>query len=285
MHEGTAAELADEIESQLQLHTDDNIRRGMMPAEARRQAVLDLGSPEALKEEYRDQRGLPLAEHAVQDLKYATRALRRDPAFTALAVLTIALGVAGPVVMFTMAKAWGLDTLPFSDPDSLIDLRRLDKPSGAIGGLNRADFLDIKRTTRTIGELAAYGESEIRLTGGNRAERLRDAVVGVNFFDLIGVGRGRGFRTGEDQDGAPCVTVISDALWRDRFRGDPAIEGHTIRLDDRDCTIVGVTAPDFQFTLLGRVDVWQPLVFAPDDATNRSRGWIRAVGRLAPHDC
>ena len=277
-------ELADEIESHLQLHTDDNIRRGMTPALARRQAVLELGSPEALKEEYRDQRGIPLADYVLQDLKYAGRALRRDPGFTALAVLTIAFGVAGPVVMFTMAKAWILDPLPFSNPNSLIDLRRLEMPSGAVGGLNRADFLDFKRTTRTVGELAGYGETEVRITGGDRAERLRGAAVSANFFDLIGVraGRGRVFRKGEDQDGAPCVTVISDALWRDRFRGDPSIEGHTIRLDDRDCTIVGVMPPDFQFTLLGRVEVWQPLVFAPDDATNRSRGWVRAIGRLAP---
>jgi len=277
-------ELADEIESHLQLHTDDNIRRGMAPAEARRQAVLDLGSPEALKEEYRDQRGVPLADHLVQDLKYAGRALRRDPAFTALAALTIALGVAGPVVMFTMTKAWILDPLPFSNPDSLIDLRRLEMPSGSVGGLNRADFLDMKRTTQTVGELAAYGESEVRITGGDRAERLRAGAVSANFFDLIGVraGRGRVFRKGEDQSGAPCVAVISDALWRDRFRADPSIEARTIRLDDRDCTIIGVMPADFQFTLLGRVEVWQPLTFTPDDAVNRTRGWVRAVGRVAP---
>ena len=276
-------ELADEIESHLQLHTDDNIRRGMTPAEARRQAVLELGSAEALKEEYRDQRGMPLADHLFQDLKYAGRALRRDPSFTALAVLTIAFGVAGPVVMFTMAKAWILDPLPFANPDSLIDLRRLEMPSGTVGGLNRADFLDIRRTTRAVGELAGYGESEVRITGGDRAERLRAAVVGANFFDLIGVhaSRGRTFRNGDDQDGAPCITVISDALWRDRFRSDPSIERQSITLDDRDCAIVGVMPPDFQFTLLGRVDVWQPLMFTPDDAINRTRGGVRAVGRLA----
>lgn len=276
-------ELADEIESHLQLHTDDNILRGMTPADARRQAVLELGSAEALKEEYRDQRGLPFAEHALQDLKYAGRALRRDPGYTALAVLTIAFGVAGPVVMFTMAKAWIFDPLPFTNPDALVDLRRLQMPSGAVSGLNRADFLDIKRTTQTIRELAGYGESEVRLTGGNRAERLRSGVVSANFFDVIGVhaGRGRLFRSGEDREGAPCVTVISDVLWRGRFQGDPAIEGRTLRLDDRDCTVVGVMSPDFQFTVLGRVDVWQPLVFTPDDAVNRSRGGVRAVGRLA----
>ena len=237
-------ELADEIESHLQLNTDDHIRRGMTPADARRQAVLDLGSAEALKEEYRDQRGVPFADHALQDLKYAGRALRRDPGFTALAVLTIAFGVAGPVVMFTMAKAWILDPLPFTNPDALVDLRRLQMPSGAVSGLNRADFLDIKRTTQTVRELAGYGESEVRLTGGDRAERLRSGVVGADFFDVIGVraGRGRVFRSGEDREGAPCVTVISDVLWRDRFQGDPAIEGRTLRLDDRDCTVVGVMA-------------------------------------------
>ncbi len=277
-------DLADEIESLLQLHIDDNIRRGLTPAEARRQAMLELGSAEAFKEEYRDQRGLPVVDHVIQDLKYAGRALRRDPGFTALAVLTIALGVAGPVVTFTMTQAWILEPLPFANPDALIDLRRLQMPSAAVGGLNRADFLDFKRTTQTLRDLSGYGNSDVRMTGGDRAERLRGAMVGANFFDILGVGAGRGrvFRSGDDSDGAPCVTVISDALWRDRLRGDPSIEGRTIRLEDRDCTVVGVMPADFQFTLLGRVDVWQPLVFTPEDAVDRTRGGVRAIGRLAP---
>ena len=283
-HPRRERELADEIESHLQLHTDDNIRRGMTPAEARRQAVLDLGSTEALKEAYRDQRGVPFADHFLQDLKYARRALCRDPGFTAVAVLTIAFGIAGPVVTFTMTKAWILDPLPFADPDTLIDLRRLEMPSGDVRGLIRADFLDLKRTTQTVRELAGYGESEVRITGGDRAERLRSAMVTANFFDVLGVhaGRGRTFMSGDDKDGEPCVTVISDALWRDRFRLDSAIEGRTIRLDDRDCTVVGVMAPNFQFTLLGRVDVWQPLVLSPEDAVDRIGRGVRAVGRLAP---
>ena len=111
-------ELANEIESHLQLHTEDNMQRGMTADAARRAAVLQLGSTEALKERYRDQRGLPLVDHLIQDLKYASRTLRRDISFTVLAVLTIAFGVAGPVVTFTMAKAWILEPLPFVHPNA-----------------------------------------------------------------------------------------------------------------------------------------------------------------------
>jgi predicted permease len=277
-------ELAAEIESHIQLHTDDNLRRGMPPDQARRAAVLQLGSAEALKEQYRDQGGVPLLEHVVQDLRYAARTLRRSAGFTAIAVTTIAFGVFGPVVTFTMAKAWILEPLPFANPGALVDVRRMEMPSGDVWSLIPADFLDLRRSATTVQDIAGYQDAEVRVTGGDRAERLRSALVTANFFDLIGAGaaHGRVFAPGDDAAGAPAVAVISDALWRERFGGDPSIAGRLIRLDGVDRTIVGVLPADFQFTLLGRVDVWQPLAFTPDDAVNRSSGGVLGIARLAP---
>ena len=180
-------ELADEIESHLEMHTEDNIRRGLSPEAARRAAILQLGSAESLKEHYRDQRGVPLVDHLGQDLRYAGRTLRRTPGVTALAVLTVAIGIAGPTVMFSMAKTWILDPLPFEQPDALVDLRNLDSASGSTGSINVADFLDWKRAARSFEDLAAYRQTQFRLTGGDRAERVRGAEATPNFFRLLGV--------------------------------------------------------------------------------------------------
>jgi macrolide transport system ATP-binding/permease protein len=143
-------EMADEIESHLQLHTDENVRRGLSPDAARRAAVLTLGGGvESLKERYREQQGLPSLEHVAQDVKYAARSLRRTPGLTAVAVLTLAIGIAGPTAMFSMIKFWILEPLPFARPDTLIDLRYLDTSTGNYGRINTADFLDWARSVAT----------------------------------------------------------------------------------------------------------------------------------------
>jgi hypothetical protein len=180
------AELAAEIESHLQLHTDENIRRGMSPEAAHQDAVLQLGSVVALTEGYRDRRGLPVLEHLVQDLRYAGRTMRRSAGVTLVAAVTLALGVAGPTVMFAMMKAWILDPLPFPQPDTLVDVRMLDTTTGRGRALNAADFLDMTRSARSFAGLAAYRAEEFRFTGAGRAERLRGARVTPDFFQLLG---------------------------------------------------------------------------------------------------
>jgi len=277
-------ELADEIESHLAMHTEDNIRRGMDPNEARRAAILRLGGAESLKEQYREQRGVPWLDHLVQDVRYAGRTLRRSPGFTLVGVVTIALGVAGPTINFSMMKAWILDPLPFAEPDALADVRRLEPSTGGTGSLNAADFLDFRRTSRAFSALAGYRQSEVRLTGGDRAERLRAALATANFFEVLGVraALGRVFDATDEEAGRSRLALVSDAMWREYLAGDPAIVGRTIRLNGEEHTIVGVLPERFQFTLLGRVHVWKPLGFSPDDSTNRRLPSIRGLGRLRP---
>ena len=276
------AELAAEIESHLELHTDENIRRGMAPDAARRAAVLQLGSVAALTEEYRGRRGLPLLEQLVQDLRYAGRTMRRSPGVTIVAAVTLALGVAGPTVMFAMMKAWILDPLPFPQPDSLVDIRMLDTTTGRARALNAADFLDLTRGARAVERVAAYRAEEFRLTGADRAERVRGARVTPEFFRLLGAQPviGRVFGPIDRASATDRVVVISRVLWQDRFAADPSIVGRTIRVDGEPHSIVGVLPDSFHFTLLGRVALWAPLVFTPEEAADRRTRSIVGIGRL-----
>lgn len=275
-------ELADEIESHLQMHTDENIRRGLSPEAARRAAVLKLGGIQSVREGYHDQRGIPLLEHVGQDLRYAIRTWRRSMGVTAVAVLTIALGIAGPTVTFTLMKAWILDPLPFSRPDDLVDLRNLDKVSGDLSSINPADFLDWQRAASSFESLAGYRPDSVRLTGGDRAERVRAAQATPNFFHLLGVhaAAGRVFDATDGQADTQRLAVVSHRMWRERLGADPGAVGRSVRLDSQDHTIVGVLPETFQFTLLGHVDVWRLLTFTAEDAANRRPRSMVGLGLL-----
>jgi putative ABC transport system permease protein len=277
-------ELADEIESHLALHTEENIRRGMAPDAARRDAVLRLGGVESLKEQYRDQRGLPLLEHVVQDLRYGLRTLARSPGLTLVTVTTLAGGIAGPTTMFSMIKAWILEPLPFTRPEALVDIRNLNTASGSFGSLNPADFLDLKRSTRSLADLAGYYPADIKVTGKDRAERLAGARVTSNFFNLLGAQAemGRVFGRDDSGPGEHAVALISHGLWRERFQSDPSIIGRVVPLDGTPHTIVGVLPASFHFTLLGRTNIWTPLVFTAEEAADRRRRFVTGLGRLQP---
>jgi putative ABC transport system permease protein len=228
-----------------------------------------------------DRRRPRMLSALTQDIRYAIRLLRRSPAYTTVAVVTLALGFAGPTVMFAMAKQWILDPLPFADPDRLIDIRNRDTVSGQWGPMNVADFLDARRNADSA-DLAAYRRSDLRLTGADRAERIAAAETTAEFFELLGtdVTLGRVYATGDDDPARSRVAVISASMWRRHFAGDPAVVGGRLRLDGEDHAVIGVLPEAFQFTLLGSVDVWRPLVITADDATNRNMRSVTGLGRL-----
>ena len=275
-------ELADELESHLQLHVDDNIRQGMAPEEARTAALIRLGGLQSVTEQYRDQRSIPLLSRLRQDVRYAGRTLRRSPGFAAVALTTIALGIAGPTVTFTMVKAWILEPLPFADPAALVDIRAIDRGSGDTSSVTTADFRDFQRGANAFSDLAGYRNADARLTGGDRAERVRGALVTTRFFSVLGTtaALGRVFEPADGEPSAPKLALISATLWRDRFHGAPDAIGRTLRLNGEDHTIIGVLPESFHFTLLGRVDVWRPLIFTPEQITNRRQRSFAAMGRL-----
>ena len=276
------AALDADIRAHLDCLTDDYRRGGLSPEEARIAARRAFGGVQQIKESYREQRGLPLVESLSQDVRYAWRSLRRTPSLTVVTILTIALGLFGPTVTFTMAKAWILDPLPFARPDDLLDLRTVDTQSGDLGLLNAADFLDWRRSAQAFDSMAGYTPSNVRLTGGDQAEHVRGARVTPNFFQTLGVEArvGRVFDP-VAADGVPTKeVVISHLMWRERFHEDPAVLGRNVQLDAEDFTIVGVLPETFQFTLLGRCDVWRPWQFTPGQAVERRGGDLVGLGRL-----
>jgi putative ABC transport system permease protein len=279
---GRERDFNDEIESHVQMHADEYVRQGLTPEQARRAAILKLGSVQTVREDHHDQRGIPLLEHLAQDLRYAVRTLSRTTGVTLLAIATIAIGIAGPTVMFTMAKAWILDPLPFARPHDLLDLRNLDKVSGNSGSIAAADFLDMQRAARSLDGLAAYRSDAVRVTGGDRPERVRAAQATPNFFQLLGThpAAGRLFDAADAQRASRKLVVISHAMWRERFNADPARLGTNVQLEGEEHTIVGILPDGFQFTLLGRVDVWRPLVFTPEEAANRRQRSMLGLGLL-----
>jgi putative ABC transport system permease protein len=271
-----------DIQAHLDLLVEDYMRGGLSPEEARIAARRAFGGVQQMKESYREQRGLPLVEDLLQDLRHSGRSLRRSPGLTVVAIVTIALGIFGPTVTFTMAKAWILEPLPFARPNELLDLRTLDKQSGNFGAVNAADFLDWRRSTESFEEIAGYTQSNVRLTGGDQAEHVRGAMVTPNFFKTLGVETpiGRVFDPGAQDAGRSKEVVISHLMWRERFHSDPAVLGRVVQLNAEDFTIVGVLPETFQFTLLGRCDVWRPLVFTPEQAAERRGRMLIGLGRL-----
>lgn len=279
------AELDEDIQAHLELLAEEHLRQGLSPEDARAAARRDFGGVEQMKEAYRDQRGVPMLESLLQDLRHSGRALRRSPGSTLVATVTIALGIFGPTVTFTMAKAWILEPLPFARPDELVDLRGLELRSGAASGrrrLNAADFLEWQRSAQSFEMMAGYRPAEARWTGPDGAEHLRGALVTPGFFRLLGVEArwGRLFEPTEVGREHLHLVVISHLMWRERLHGDPAAVGATLRLDGEDHTVIGVLPEAFQFTLLGRCDVWRPLLFTPEEAVDRSGLAMVGLARL-----
>ncbi|HEU5021418.1 MAG TPA: ABC transporter permease [Bryobacteraceae bacterium] len=283
-------DLNDEIKAHLDLLVQDNLRRGMDPAEAFRTARLELGGVTQLREAHRDTRGFPLVDTFLQDLRYTFRTLRRDAGFTTFAILIVGFGIGASATVFSLIDAMLIRPLPFRDPASLVwisnngdqtDLSGLTVPVGP--------FTDLRNQTKAFSDIAAYfafystgGE---RLTGGGISERLTGVPVTHNFFNLLGVHPllGRTFTVRECQ-GAEPVVMISAALWQRRFSSDPAIIGRKIVLNDNSKTIIGVVPDSFDFASIfapgTSIDLFSP--FPLTAGTNRMGNTLMMIGRLKP---
>ena len=241
-------ELAEEIESNLQMHIADNVRAGMSAGEARRQALIKLGGVEATKEAYRDQRGLPSFDTLVQDIRYGFRGLRRSPGFAFTAVLTLALGIGATTAIFSAVYALLIRPLPYRDPDRLVWVTERQR-SGVGGAIAEPDMVAWRERGRPFESVAGYAFNQYTLTGLGDALRLQGALVSANFLSLLGVAPqiGRDLVPADDRPGSPAVALLSDALWRERFRADPRVVGTTLNLDTTAYTVVGVLPPRFRF--------------------------------------
>jgi putative ABC transport system permease protein len=219
-----------------------------------------------------------LLETIWQDTLYALRTMRRKPAFTATAVLTLALAIGGNTAMFTVIRTVLLKPLQYSDPDRLVSIS---------GGATPTLFADIKSGARSFTELGAFtSEENITLSGGVEPEVLKGERVSAAFLRILGVEPllGRGFRSDEDSPGGAPVAMISSELWRRRFSGDSQIVGKTATLGSTAFTIIGVLPPRFQFPVPG-VDVWMtaPTEWPLMSAKSRvDSPFLSVFGRLKP---
>src|SRR5580700_3556169 len=189
-------------------------------------------------------------DHVRQDVRYALRLLAKTPSWTALAALTVALGIAGTATMFSIVNGVLLRPLPFSQPRQLYWVGELlfnFKQEFALAG----DYFTMREQAQAFSEMAAFNTSGVNWTGTDRPEQLTASYVTASFFSLLGVApfRGRVFRVDEDVPDANLTVVLSYALWQRRFGGDPAMVGKTIRLDRQVAQVIGVIPRGFDFQI------------------------------------
>jgi predicted permease len=290
-------EFSAEVASHLELAIEENVQRGLSPEEARRQALVRFGGVEQAREQHRETRGLPQFDIFMQDLRYAFRTLRRDRAFTIIAVLILALGIAANVTVFSVVNAILLRPLPFPNAQQLTWLasdRQLTATQRGSAGLSAVTYTvdayeEFQRHQHSFQQVTSYnpffGNSEYTLTGRGDAQAITGVMVAENFFQTLGVQPvlGRYMSKEECQKGGRPAVLLSHAFWQRQFGGDPAIVGQAITFGKQSVTVVGVLPSTFDF---GSVfspglsfDVFVPAVM------DQLRTWgntLALVGRLKP---
>jgi macrolide transport system ATP-binding/permease protein len=286
-------DLDEELRSHLEMAVELNVRKGMAPEDARSEARRSFGGVEQTKENYRDQRGLPMIETTLQDLRFGFRMLRRSPGFSLLAILCLTLGIGANAAVFSWVEG-----ILFRPYPAVTHQERLLALSGTAPGeapgtpISWPDFLDLQRSCTLFDAFFVTKIMGTTLSIGDRAEVTTGSIVSANYFDAIGVHPilGRGFEPGEDTGrNAHPVTVISYQLWKERFKGDPQIIGKTQRLSGTLHTIVGVMPEGFYGTFVGwAMQFWVPASMEENfeaggyKLEDRGARWIEAYVRLKP---
>lgn len=241
-----------ELESHLSMHIEENLRRGMTPAEARRQALIKLGGIAQTQEAVRDRRTLPFLETFFADLRFAERLLRKNPGFTAVAVLTLALGIGANTAIFSVVDGVLLQPLPYRDPQQLYRIREIVPQmakSYPLLDANVPDFLIWQKQCRSFSQVAIAEAVPAIHTGDGPAEEIYGLRGSASLLNTLGIHpeTGRPFLPEEDLTGRGNVIMLTDAFWQERFHRDPAIIGRKITLDGQSNTVVGVLPASFRF--------------------------------------
>src|SRR6266545_631774 len=292
------ARMDDEMRSHSEMQTQENIEAGMEPDEARYAALRQFGWVESIKETCRDQRGVSWIENLGQDIRYGARMLRKNPAFTTIAVLTLALGIGANTAIFTVINTVLLRSLPVKNPDELVQVV-VTRPSGQHDrGFSYPFYEQLRDGGQSLSGLFAAGwvgeRDRLKVANGGDAETefVRAQAVSGNFFSVLGVPAllGRTLTAEDDRAGNPqAVAVISHRFWLRRFAGDPSVVGHAITFNDVPFTIVGVTPPGFfGFQPGGNPELWWPVQMVShvdrDLAAGRlkEQWWLNLMGRRSP---
>ncbi|HEY7685338.1 MAG TPA: ABC transporter permease [Gemmatimonadales bacterium] len=281
-------DLRDELQSHVDMETAENIRRGMPPEEARRQAMLASGGLAQAAEAVRDQRGLPWIENIAADTRYVLRTLRRSPAFTAVVVITLALGIGANTAIFSVVRGVLLKPLPNREGDRLVYLRQsTDGPGGENITFSVPEVRDFRNGVPALAGIAEYSPWTGILQGDDGAVRISVGLVTGNYFEVMGLSPvvGRVTRPSDDGPGAQPVVVLTHAYWMRRFGGDSGIVGKQVTLDKRSVTVIGVVQPAPFFP--DRIDALLNMVNSSHHVSammveGRSHRMTEMVARLAP---
>ncbi|MGH9782432.1 MAG: ABC transporter permease, partial [Candidatus Acidiferrales bacterium] len=256
-----------QLDSELRFHVEqqiaENLATGMAPAEARRRALAQFGGTEYIKEECRDARGTHFIETLLQDIRYALRMLRKSPGFTAVAVLTLALGIGANTAIFSIVDAVLLRSLPYPEPNQLVLM--FDVPlrqPGALSAISYRDFTQLRAQNRVFSEMTGNAFHDLTLTGAGEPSIVNTGAVTPEIFSLLGARplAGRTLLPEDGKQGAAPVAIVSENLWRSRFGANPALIGQSIALDMRSFTVVGILPASFRYPDgAPHQDVWIPV--------------------------
>jgi predicted permease len=238
------ADLADEIDSHIRLLAEEDISRGLSPAEAFRRAKLQFGSVESTKESYRDQRGLPVFDAVVQDLRYACRRIRKNPGFASVVILSLAIGIGANTAIFSVVNGVLLRPLPYKDPQRLLAVREV-APQLNNGNSMPVNPLHLREWVKQCpsleqGALMYFGNANVVVSGD--PARIFGALVSHNLFTLFGIEPlwGRTFLPEEEKEGNDRVVLLSESLWRSRFNADRLLVGRSIMINGQNHQVVGI---------------------------------------------
>src|SRR3954452_4878047 len=282
-----------EVSTHLDMLTDEYIRRGLPPDDARRQAIVRFGGPMQLKEAQHDRRGLPFVETTLQDVRYAIRALRRSPAYSLVAVATLAIGIGAGTAVYTVVGAVLMRPLPYRAPSELVrifetnPLRRWTRNIAA-----PANYADWRARNKSFTDVAAYeqfnfngsGARDLFLTGYGEPQGVKSMGVSGNLFQVLGAAPllGRTFLDEEQWEDRSDIVVLSHGLWQSAFGGDAGVVGRTITLSGHGFQVVGVMPRTFFFP--GRdMQLWTLFGYTPQMiASSRRPHWLGVVARRRP---
>ena len=272
--------LREEIAEHVALQTEENVRAGLSPVEARRRAMLKFGGVEAMKQDYRAERGLPLIENVLQDVRIAARMLRKAPGLTALVVVTLALGVGMSSGTFSMVDALIFRPYPVPHSGNVVTLVGTTKDSN-FEDFSYREYLDVRDKTKSYdGVIANATIQEVAFSAEPGATpRVRGGmVVSGNYFRVLGVEPtlGRGFRDDEDKvPGRDAVVVLGPDFWKHEFAGDPSVLGRTVRLNGKEFTVIGVAPESFPgMMIFYHPDFYVPLAMARVFSTNLQKNFF-----------
>ncbi len=284
------ADLEQELAAHLDLAIDDNVRRGLSPEEARRQALIRFGGVQQSREQQRAARGLPALDILLQDLRYTLRTLRRDRAFTIVAILILAIGIGANIAVFSVVDTLMLRPLPFRDAARLLWIG----PAVFTGDWSSATYSidayqELRERNKSYQDVAGYyafgSIDNFKLTGHGDAKPFTGIGVTPNFFQGLGVAPmlGRLFSSEESLPGARRVILLSYPVWQQHFHADPSIIGQAIDFNQRSFTVIGVLPPTFDFGAVfapgTRMDLFVPIEF---QGTRLDGNTITLIGRLKP---